>query len=717
MLLLCLWYAVCLRLTRMGNIWGVVGLARKAKRGQAWALVCVELSMLCAACWYGSAVLPHHSGMAAAVYCAFVALSCCLAALLWHVFVVRRPCWREKRATPARLVLALALAALFALFLEWGTLFGAPISNAWALEDWHASRVVAFFALSLPVTCLAVMFPWCASACCLWAALRVDGCRLAKRFLCWCAVVVVTGAVAWLAVGIACASAGKSSALPYQVAAVLLAALVVVLVGLRRLMADRPEWGLLAILTAAGIMLCVFTPLYTHVSWDDHIHYDRAVAVSYLIDPEYTPGDAVLIGRAYNDVAWFARASEGEGWIDPFEAQRLRQHYDRIDELGAEEQDAVRLNGAVTLRGVGIVEYYTVAYIPAAVGLWVARLLALSTTQAFLLGRLMTFVCYALVVFFACARLKSGKMILATCALVPTAVFLACGYSYDFWLIGFLMLGFSVFIGELQRPEEPLRWRWFLLMIVAFLVGLGPKAVYVPIAAMLLFMPRSKFVGLPAEPEGADCGVPALTHRRYLLVVFASALFVLATFVLPFFVAGPGEGDARGGAVDPAAQVSFILTDPLGYAGVFWNFLKDYLALQNAEFALTDFCGLETAHIERMVAALLLAVAITDRRACDVCYATHVKRIVMALLALLTVFLIATALFISFTPGGADYISGVQGRYLLPILFPFFVFCCNFRPFGRWGDGANRTIYHYGVLILSGAMLFYSIGDVLMLRF
>ena len=89
------------------------------------------------------------------------------------------------------------------------------------------------------------------------------------------------------------------------------------LVGLRRSMADRPERGLLAVMVAAGILLTTFTPLYTHVSWDDHIHYDRAVATSYLVDPEYSLGDAALVARAYDDVARFSRASEGPGWTNP----------------------------------------------------------------------------------------------------------------------------------------------------------------------------------------------------------------------------------------------------------------------------------------------------------------------------------------------------------------------------------------------------------------
>ncbi len=770
-------YALVIASERGTSGASVNGVGNITKR-QVVALACAEALALAAACAYGAAVLPRHSGVAAAVYVAFVALALGLCAALWMVFVVRRPCWGSKRATPARLGAGVVAAALLAVFLEWGTLVGGPVSDPGVAGDWHASRVAAFFVLALPVACAGVMFPWRCRAQRLWGIARKDDFLLVRRFARWFAAAGLVGIVAGLAAGAAARAAGATWEVPYQVGAALLAGACVALAGLRRSMAKRPERGLLVLLAAAGVMLCAFTPLYTHVSWDDHIHYDRAVATSYLIDPEYTLGDAALVGRAYDDVARFAREPERAGWIDPFDVQRLQQHYARIDELGAATEGAVRLDGAVTLRGVGIVEYYTVAYIPAAVGLWTARLLALSTTQGFLLGRLATFACYALLAYFACKRLKSGKMVLAACAMVPTAVFLASGYSYDFWLIGFLMLGFSLFVGELQRPDEPLRWRWFLLMVAAFLLGLGPKAVYVPIAAMLLFMPRSKFAkpvgarrrrgglraggagaasavaagaqdarvcaGAPAgclcaggaaggaapgvaasaapaagvsPAAGAPWGTPALTHRRYLLVVFASALFVLATFVLPFFVAGPGEGDARGGAVNPGAQVAFILHDPAGYAGVFGRFLEGYVALRNAEFALTDFCGLETAHVERMVAVLLLAVALTDRRACDRLYATHAKRIAMAALALLTVLLIATALFISFTPGGADYIAGVQGRYLLPLLFPFFLFCCNFKPFGRLGERIDRTAYHYGVLSLSGALLFCSIGIVLMLRF
>ena len=810
------------------------------------ALVAVELALACVSVLYGASVLPRHSSAAGAVYAAFCMCGLGVAALLWYVFVVRRPLWWGHRATPARLAVIVGVSAVAAVLLELGTLIGAPLSNPWVLGDWHVSRIAAFFAMSLPLVCCAVMYDWRALAARVRTAALADNAALAKRVCGYAVVAMLAGGVAALSAGAASENFGVGNPDACRLFAGVVAALVVVLVGLRRSVADRPERALLAVLLASGFLFSALTPWYTHVSWDDHIHYDRAVATSYLIDPEYTSGDAALVGKAFHDVAYFSRYHDDPGWVNAYDEHRLKDRYQQLDDLGevgkrakpgarpagyqgeddsaddpaeshilasesaadgatedavfeegsaseegaaqgedsaqgedaaqeeavaqggdpmldedveqgedpapgedsaqgqsdngllplgecpdiphmgdlgpgarlfdGDDPQAVRLDGAVTLRGVSIIEYYPVAYIPAAAGLWVSRLLGLSTSMAFFVGRLFSMVCYSLVVFFACKRLKSGKMFLSACALVPTMVYLASNYSYDAWLTSFLMLGFAIFAGELQRPDEPISWRWFLLMIAAFLVGLGPKAVYVPVAALLLFMPRAKFA-----KRGNGRGAPALTHGRYLAVVFASALFVLATFVLPMLFAGPGEGDARGGDVDPAVQIAFITGQPLAYLTVFVKFCEYFFTIGNAPFVLTDFCGVETSSYAYAVMALLLIVALVDRRACDIPLATHAKRAAMAVLFLLTFFLICTALFISFTPAGWDWITGVQGRYLLPLLFPFGLVCLNFRPLCKLGERvksncAARTVYHYSVFVLSGFFVLASIAEAIVLN-
>ena len=785
------------------------------------ALVAAEILIAVVACAYGSFVLPRHSLAACVAYVAFCAIMAVAAAVLWYVFVVRRLVWWGRSATPARLAKVLAASFAAAVLVELGTLVGAPLSSPFALGDWHASRIAAFFAMALPVMCCVVMYDWRALALRMRGSLLVNDARLAKRVFAHTAASVAAGALAALTFGILSEWTGVGNPGACRVFAGVVAALAVVLFGLRHSMAARPERGFLAVALAAGFLFAFLTPWYTHVSWDDHIHYDRAVAASYLVDPEYTSADAALVGKAFHDVAYFSRYHGDPNWVNAYDEERLKDRYGQLDELGkpgkldesgepgklddpgkpgkqgeqdgsgkrddharpggaekdgvlktqaggedshgllplgarpdipgledlgpgarlfdGSEPQAVRLDGAVTLRGVSIVEYYTVAYIPAAVGLWVARLFSLPSSVAFLMGRLFSLAYFALVAFFACKRLKSGKMLLCVCALVPTMMYLAANYSYDAWLAGFLMLGFAIFAGELQRPCEPLRWRWFLLMVAAFLVGLGPKAVYVPVAAMLLFMPRFKFAksahgsgGKDAASQGKQAGgedssnvatpfAPALTHGRYLVIVFASAAFVLATFVLPLLFAGPGTGDARGGDVNPAVQIAFITGSPLAYLTVFFKFCAYFFSIGNVPFILTDFCGVETSDYAYGVMALLLAAALTDRNACDTAYATHSKRAAMFALLLLTFFLICTALFISFTPAGWDWITGVQGRYLLPLLVPFGLFCLNFRPFCRLGERIKATrascaTYHYGVLLLGGYFALASIAQTIVLN-
>ena len=62
---------------------GSVKAAGRTTGRQVAALACVEALILSVACLYGASVVPRHSGVATAVYVAFVALSCTLASVLW----------------------------------------------------------------------------------------------------------------------------------------------------------------------------------------------------------------------------------------------------------------------------------------------------------------------------------------------------------------------------------------------------------------------------------------------------------------------------------------------------------------------------------------------------------------------------------------------------------------------------------------------------------
>lgn len=647
----------------------------------------------------------------------------------------------------------LSLSVLFAFIFELGTLVGAPMSSPYHLSDWNVGRLVIYFFLALPLSAFLVFNNWRRSLSRMVAFLEAEeGARMvrwARRVLIGSVILVIVT----LLVGAICFIAGNTQPGPYQLFAVCIAIVIMAFYAARKKLARRVERVVLVILLASGFLFATMVPQYTHVSWDDHIHYDRTVAASYLLDPEYTPADQMLVHREFNDVAWWSRYPGWEGYHDPYDLASQSEIYQKINNAANMEEDSVRMEGPTTLREVPITEYYLVAYIPGAITLWLARLFSVPATVAFMLGRIANLLCYAFVVYFAMRRLKSGKLIMAACALIPEAVFLAAGYSYDFWLTAFIMLGFAYFIGELQRPDEPLTWKRFGIMVGAFLVGLGPKAIYVPIAAMLLFMPRKKFAKVSASTteasEGGTCeasngrAAPSaaasrdasaalaapqtpdiarwrtLTQPKYVVAMLLSAAFVLATFLLPMFIGGPGEGDSRGGDVNPSYQIAFILSQPMAFAEIFMDFFKWYVSPAEAHHVLVDFCGVETSFIDAIPLLLLPLVAIFDRTICDVSYATHAKRISMWLLVFLTIVLMATALFISFTPVDAGRINGMQGRYLIPLLYPLLALGFNLKSMGklgkRWfGDDEKRyALLCYVVLGLCCFVLFLGIYDAI----
>lgn len=636
-------------------------------------------------------------------------------------------CCKSHRSRVSVVAAVALLSAVFAVLFELGTLAGAPISSPGSPEDWNLARMGICFLLALPLSAFLLLNDWRAAAARFAVFIEAeDGARIvrwARRVLIGSVILVLVV----LVVGVACMVAGSSQPGPYQLFAVCISVVVMAFYAARRKLARRVERVVLVIMLAAGFLFAAMVPLYTHVSWDDHIHYDRTVAASYLLNPEYSVADQMLVNRSFNDVADYSRYPYSETYHDPYDLHNQQVIYAQLNAEGENDARAVRMEGPTTLREVPITEYYLVAYVPGAVALWFARLLSLPATAGFLLGRLANLFAYAFVVYFAMRRLKSGKLVMAACALIPEAVFLAAGYSYDFWVTSFVMLGFGYFIGELQRPGEPLTWRRLGIMTGAFLIGLGPKAVYVPVAAMLLFMPKEKFakggarcdargagreassaerakageggaspcvIGEPAAGASASASVARrprirLTRAKYVAVMLFSAAFVVATIVVPMFVGGDSyAGDSRGGNVDPAYQIAFILGQPAAFAEIFLDFLKWYVAPEEAHHVLVDFCGVQTSFIDAVLIVLLPLVALLDRRGCDVVYATHVKRICMWALTLVTIVLMAVALFISFTAVDAGRINGMQGRYLIPLLYPLLALGCNLKAAGKRGGRA-----------------------------
>jgi uncharacterized membrane protein len=237
-------------------------------------------------------------------------------------------------------------------------------------------------------------------------------------------------------------------------------------------------------------------------------------------------------------------------------------------------------------------------------------------------------------------------------------------------------------------------------------LGLGAKAIYVPLMLILFFMKRDKF----KTQKG---------YLGYLIGLSCAALFALGSFALPYLVSGGAWVDdfRGGGVVDSSAQTMFILQNPLEYATLLIRFTRDYLinihtarTNEYLQYYVTFFVHLGSSPFSYVIWATLGFVALTDRNKDDALTSTIGYKALISALVLSTFMLLATSLYISFTEVGSDTVLGMQGRYLIPFLFPFFYIVGGFKI----QNNMNESIYSASVFGIMSFILLTGVWQKLL---
>lgn len=430
----------------------------------------------------------------------------------------------------------------------------------------------------------------------------------------------------------------------------------VLLYSFRNTIWKRIEIVFAAVAFIVGLyFIFVVTPL-TGISWDDQIHYWNTLSLTEKVDGYMSNADDIMVMSAY-DISHSERGLHKDQWVN-FVGE-MNQKYE------SRERAQTGPSGWAINR---------VAYIPSALGILFGRSIGLNWNHIFDMGKLFNLLMYIGLFTLAIKRVKYGKLFIAIIGLIPTSLFMACSYSYDPWLIAWTTLGLAYFVSMLQSPNHYLEMKEYLIMLLVFMIGCMPKAVYFPMILPALCIPSSRF----------KYKKQAFLVRASVLAVF---VLLIASFMIPIIRAGGfGGGDIRGGsAVNSTLQVQYILSHPLEASRTFLKFSRDYILLDtdNVETNFTtEMAYLGTGKGWAWVMMLLLTVGILDRE--EKSLANWKIRLTGLVGCACTVLLIVLALYISFTAVGSESVAGVQNRYLLPLIFPAFYFL------GTPGNRINR---------------------------
>ncbi len=320
------------------------------------------------------------------------------------------------------------------------------------------------------------------------------------------------------------------------------------------------------------------------------------------------------------------------------------------------------------------------AIIPS-VGIRVMNYFSDSPLLIFYSGRLMHLLVSVFILYKAIKMTPKYKASMLVVALMPMSVFLIGSYSYDSILISISIFFVAKFL-HLKESKLRLKWSDYLIFLVMAIYFFNVKIVYLPIALLLLFLPKECF--------GTN------KYKCIKLFLYFSTLILLSSTVN--FVASIGEIASVPSPVDPGgSNLEYILGNPLYIFRLAYEtittLLPFYIQSLVGSFGWLKFHIDEIFILAYITMFIYLVVAEKSSLSAK-------EKVIFFIVNLFMISGVFAAMYFSWSDYQSPIIVGVQGRYFIPILVPFIVCLPNVM-------GKIQMNYSYIYSFINVILLYY----------
>ncbi len=381
---------------------------------------------------------------------------------------------------------------------------------------------------------------------------------------------------------------------------------------------------------------------------DEQIHFANVYQMSY-------PGDDYLQTPAYFQYY----ALEVLGGDTPEEAGLITEYMDTLDGPSyIQKKDYPFTTWAQRIGHLGMAFAWRAG-----------RGFGISFSRCIFLADLINLLIYAVSMSAAVQICRVGKSLMLFSGLLPTPIFLSAHLTYNATLMGFIALSFALYSKE-YTEEAPLNKTRIAAMLLFAITGILIKAVYFPLILCFMILPNSKFHSIKGR-------------ITYTAIVAGAALAVLASFLIPLLFSSSGANpytDPRGGTTDAGAQISSVLSNPVSYLIILFRQMAlhfyDY-HLGKEAWTYFAYSGYYQGWLLIVISAAMIGIGLFAGSMEDVTKRITPMKVWTFTFALIAEMLVYSALYASFTPVGADTIQGVQGYYMIPLVWPLILILWN----------------------------------------
>lgn len=435
-----------------------------------------------------------------------------------------------------------------------------------------------------------------------------------------------------------------------------------------RLAVSKLHVSFLVIAIAIGVNLAVATPVWYGL--DEHAHYVRA----------YQFANFNLGFDHEEELRWIY---EMEDFF--YQTGSINSKYRNYDEFTAFLQ-------SYDTNEYGMQKYYmttaaTYPFVPyffAGLGILVARLLGMPFVYTFYAGRIFNLLGYALICFFAIRTAKIGKRLLFLMSLLPYALFSAGVYTADTLTVSFAILAIALFGNMLTAEDGSLDYKLPVVFGLCCAAMAMCKLPYAPLCILILTVPLKKFRSVKHAVQ------------NFVLVFGVVGVISVATLL---FGADKGIIQWYQPGMSIVGQVKYILTHPFQYASIIINHIvgnwQDYLFGSTWKMGYCENVNILWALMTSAVLAVVSALDYKEENR----VMTVLPRLACVAVIVCSWVLVMTALYVSYNVVGAQWISGVQGRYFYPLLIPMLLLLMN----TKLGAGIKNEHFNGGCYMFAAA--------------
>lgn len=402
----------------------------------------------------------------------------------------------------------------------------------------------------------------------------------------------------------------------------------------------RIETLLFALICAATLAFAIITPPFQ--APDENQHFFKAAHLANGRTLADRKGD--LIGAHLPRAAVHLHATDF-----PTDVGTVHRRFNPAHLAAAIDADAAR-TGTTFAEFPNVASYAPTLYTPGALGLRLSQNFGVPQIGSFYIGRIVNALTGLGLLCLALRLMPFGRRAMLATALLPTFAYQTGSLSPDAIIngLGFVGLALSLRMASGAPAQSSTR----LLPIAAPLLALA-KGVYLPLLGAGLRWP---------------------IDRRSWLILATMALGA-ATFVGWMHYSGGGQAlyhiqsrkTSETMMTAPLAdQLRIVLADPTAYVRILTTSVAERAPVYFLQIiGRFGWNAILLPLLAYPLACLMIAGAIFSGTGLRIRFT---QRLWWLTVAAGVALLIETAMYLTATPLGADYVQGTQGRYFLPLL-------------------------------------------------